>query len=106
MIDMFHFPRVTNGSPETQINELITYLIHFKETLEFALMNISTENLSPEIEKVTRYITENLSEDISLETLADIAGFEKNYFSIVLVCFRTSSILPARYAYARSSLST
>ena len=46
MVDMFPFPSVTEGSPEKQIAELVNYLIQFKETLEFALTNISEENLS------------------------------------------------------------
>lgn len=47
MVDMFSFPRINGNAPEKQqISELVSYLIQFKETLEFALMNISDENLS------------------------------------------------------------
>ncbi len=49
MVDMLPFPSIREGRPEAQISELVSYLIQFKETLEFALMNISTENLSPEL---------------------------------------------------------
>ena len=49
MVDMFPFPGVTEGKPEKQIAEIVNYLIQFKEILEFALMNISTENLSPDL---------------------------------------------------------
>ena len=49
MVDMLPFPRVISNTPEEQIGELINYLILFKETLEFALANISTENLSPDL---------------------------------------------------------
>ena len=50
MVDMLPFPRVTEGKPEKQqIAELVNYLTQFKETLEFALMNISTDNLSAEL---------------------------------------------------------
>ncbi len=49
MVDIFPFPRIPSGNPESQIAELVNYLIQFKETLEFALMNISTENLSPDL---------------------------------------------------------
>lgn len=49
MVDMFPFPRITGETPEKQIAELISYLIQFKETLEFALGNISMENLSPDL---------------------------------------------------------
>lgn len=49
MLDMLPFPRIMSNTPDKQIGELIKYLVQFKETLEFALMNISTENLSPEL---------------------------------------------------------
>lgn len=49
MVDTLPFPRVTSNTPEEQVAELINYLIQFKETLEFTLMNISTENLSPDL---------------------------------------------------------
>ena len=49
MVDMLPFPRVIGDTSEKQIAELVDYLIQFKETLEFALMNISTENLSPDL---------------------------------------------------------
>lgn len=50
MVDIFNFPKVnSNDKPEKQIADIIDYLIQFKETLEFELANISTENLSPEL---------------------------------------------------------
>ena len=49
MVDMLPFPRVTGETSEKQIVELVDYLVQFKETLEFALMNISTENLSQDL---------------------------------------------------------
>jgi hypothetical protein len=49
MLDMLPFPRIMGDTPDKQIVELVTYLVQFKETLEFALRNISTENLSPEL---------------------------------------------------------
>lgn len=49
MVDAFPFPRITEETSEKQIKQLVDYLIQFKETLEFALTNISTENLSPEL---------------------------------------------------------
>ena len=51
MVDMFPFPRIMGKTSEEQIAELINYLVQFKETLEFALTNISTENLSPDLAK-------------------------------------------------------
>lgn len=49
MYDVLPFPRVIATTPEEQIKELLNYLIQFKETLEFALTNITTESLSPEL---------------------------------------------------------
>ena len=49
MFDVFQFPRVSGGNAEEKITAIIDYLIQFKETLEFALMNISYDNLSPEL---------------------------------------------------------
>ena len=49
MMDMFPFPSVTGKTSEEQRKDILNYLIQFKETLEFALMNISTENLSPDL---------------------------------------------------------
>ncbi len=52
MMDILPFPKVIGSTPKEQIQELISYLIQFKETLEFALMNISEENLSPDLVKM------------------------------------------------------
>lgn len=49
MVDIFPFPRITSKTPEGKIAELTDYLIQFKETLEFTLMNISTDNLSADL---------------------------------------------------------
>ena len=48
-MDMFPFPSVTGKTSEEQIRDILNYLVQFKETLEFALMNISTENLSSDL---------------------------------------------------------
>jgi hypothetical protein len=85
MLDMFPFPRVTNGSPETQINELITYLIHFKETLEFALMNISTENLSPELVNKLNELGADISNS-KQEREEEISQISVNTLTISDVC--------------------
>ena len=52
MVDTFQFPAVNAPTPEGQISELVNYLIQFKETLEFALNNISTDNLSQDLVKI------------------------------------------------------
>lgn len=49
MVDLLPFPRITAKTPEGQISELISYLVQFKETLEFTLGNISTDNFSADL---------------------------------------------------------
>lgn len=51
MIDMFPYLKISGNTPEEQIKDIEEYLIHFKESLEFAITNISTENLSAELQK-------------------------------------------------------
>lgn len=49
MYDLLPFPSIMEKTPEKQIIELTSYLIQFKESLEFILTNIGAENLSPEL---------------------------------------------------------
>lgn len=49
MMDMLPFPRIMGNTTEEKMADLLNYLIQFKETLEFILANISTENLSPDL---------------------------------------------------------
>ena len=49
MFDMLPFPGIKGKTTDEKFSELLNYLIQFKETLEFALTNISTDNLSPEL---------------------------------------------------------
>ncbi|MBE7026889.1 MAG: helix-turn-helix domain-containing protein [Ruminococcaceae bacterium] len=59
---------------------LMLHLLRCNERFVESSIHESDKKFSPEIKKVINYIYENLTEDISLEKLADIAGFEKNYF--------------------------
>lgn len=49
MYDMLPFPNITGATAEELTSQINNYLIQFKESLEFALTNISTENLSQEL---------------------------------------------------------
>ena len=49
MVDMLPFPNINGNTPEEQISQLHNYLVQFKETLEFMLTNISTDNLSQDL---------------------------------------------------------
>ena len=73
MYDMLPFPNITATTIEEQSAQINNYLIQFKETLEFILSNISTDNLSPalvdklnslgaEIEKTTEETTEQIQQ--------------------------------------------
>lgn len=65
MVDILPFPRIIGNTPEEQVHELYSYLIQFKETLEFALMNISTENLAPDLIKRLNELGANIENGIS-----------------------------------------
>ena len=85
MFDMLPFPSVRETTPEKQIVEITNYLIQFKETLEFALMNISTENLSSELVKKLN----ELGADIANSNKAreeEIAQVSVNTLTISDVC--------------------
>lgn len=73
MYDMLPFPNITAITVEEQAAQINNYLIQFKETLEFILSNITTDNLSPalvdklnslgaEIEKTTEETTEQIQQ--------------------------------------------
>lgn len=49
MYDMLPFPHIEASSLEEQSAQINNYLVQFKETLEFILMNISTDNLSQDL---------------------------------------------------------
>lgn len=66
---------------EYQFRLLLTYLMRcFQDSQNNIVIEETVQSCSPEIHKVLSFINENLGEEISLEKLADIAGFEKNYF--------------------------
>lgn len=50
MFDILPFPNITAKDPEERIGQVVDYLLQFKEDLEFILTNLTTENLSPELQ--------------------------------------------------------
>ena len=58
---------------------LLTYLQRFGENMD-STEESDRKKLSPEIEKAVNYICEHLTEELNLEMLSGIVGFEKNYF--------------------------
>lgn len=49
MYDMLPFPNISATNAEELSSQINNYLIQFKETLEFALTNISPDNLSQDL---------------------------------------------------------
>ena len=82
---MFPFPRIIGNTPETQIAELVNYLVQFKETLEFALMNISTDNLSPELVNKLNDLGANI-EKSNVDREDELTQISSNSLTISDVC--------------------
>ena len=60
---------------------LMTYLLRCSENLwNTSECDTKKNSAYTEIERVIEYILDNLTDELSLEGLAQIAGFEKNYF--------------------------
>ena len=98
MYDMLPFPNITGKTAEEQAAQINNYLIQFKETLEFILTNISTENLSQalvdqlnslgaEIEKTTEEASDQLQQvsnkTITVSDVINSRAFESAIYSAV-----------------------
>lgn len=79
MIDVLPFPHITAKDTQEQIKQINEYLVYFKESLEFILMNISEDNLSSELLiKLNRFndeietlkaVEENVIQQVSNKTI-------------------------------------
>lgn len=49
MFDILPFPNITAKEAEERTNQIVDYLLQFKEDLEFILTNLTSENLSPDL---------------------------------------------------------
>ena len=85
MVDMFPFPRITGGTPKEQIGELLNYLIQFKEILEFTLVNISTENLSPDLVNKLNELGANIKQN-RVDREEELTQISNNALTISDVC--------------------
>ncbi len=85
MVDMLPFPRVSGGTPEEQIASLVAYLTQFKETLEFALMDISTDNLSADLVNMLNELGAGI-EKSNAEREDEVAQISTNALTISDVC--------------------
>jgi UDP-N-acetylglucosamine enolpyruvyl transferase len=76
MYDVFPFPTLSATSVEELASQVNNYLIQFKETLEFALTNINTENLSQDLIEQLNTLgadIENNNEE-QIDQMSQIAG--------------------------------
>ena len=85
MMDMLPFPKLIGNTPEEQIVSLVNYMTQFKETLEFALMNISTENLSPDLVNMLNELGAGI-EKSNEEREDEVAQISTNALTIADVC--------------------
>ena len=86
MVDMFPFPSITGTTPDEKVKDLTNYMIQFKEALEFTLMNISVDNLSPDLINTLNELGTNIeknNEDRANE-IAQVAQFSSITVSDVL----------------------
>lgn len=82
---MLPFPKVMGNTPEEQIASLVNYMTQFKETLEFALMNISTENLSPDLVNMLNTLGADIEKNKE-EREDEVAQISTNALTIADVC--------------------
>ena len=94
MYDMLPFPQITATDTKDQIKQINDYLMHFKESLEFILMNISADNLSSSLlDKLNKFekeiealntVEENVIQQVSNKTITalDVIGSEAYKASI------------------------
>lgn len=88
MMDMLPFLNVLGQTPDDKITDIINYLIQFKETLEFALMNISTDNLSPELINRLNELGANIekSNQDREEEIAQVSAINSISITVADVC--------------------
>lgn len=85
MIDILPFPRMIGNNADERLSELYNYLIQFKETLEFVLANISTENLSPDLVNKLNELGAGIEKN-SEELENNVAQLSVNSLTIYEVC--------------------
>lgn len=75
MFDILPFPNITAKEPEERIGQVVDYLLQFKEDLEFILTNLTTDNLSPELQaKINSKTTKDVFSDDQMEQLSQMRG--------------------------------
>ena len=85
MMDMFPFLRLSGDTPEEKIASIVEYLVQFKEILEYALNDISTDNLSPELLNKLNELGADIEKTKS-DSEEEIAQVSVNTLTISDVC--------------------
>lgn len=90
MIDALPFPHITAKDTQEQIKQINDYLVYFKESLEFILMNISTDNLSSDlVDKLNRFdseietlkmVEDNVIQQVSNKTITALEVIESEEY--------------------------
>lgn len=80
MFDILPFPNITAKEPDERISQVVDYLLQFKEDLEFILTNLTTENLSPELQ--ARIASVKTSTDVFTEEQTEQIGQMKGGISV------------------------
>lgn len=90
MIDALPFPHITAKDTQEQIKQINDYLVYFKESLEFILMNISADNLSSDlVDKLNRFdseietlkiVEENVIQQVSNKTITALEVIESEEY--------------------------
>ena len=76
MYDRLPFPQITATDPREQVVQIKEYLLHFKEELEFILMNINEDNLSQDLIKKLNSLGADIEKnnDDSIEQLLQLGS--------------------------------
>lgn len=94
MIDALPFPHITAKDTQEQIKQINDYLVYFKESLEFILMNISADNLSSDlVDKLNRFdseietlkmVEDNVIQQVSNKTITALEVIESEEYKASL----------------------
>lgn len=91
MVDMLPFLRTSGSTTEQQLAEVISYLLQFKETLEFVLTNISFDNFSPDVKETLDKLAEIIANN-NAEKEDEFEQFIKNNVLSLRINFETGNL--------------
>lgn len=85
MMDRLPFPHITAMEYEERVDQLIDYLMQLKETLEFELTGISTDNLSKELRDKLNNMEEGIesSNNVSDDKIQQVQNNALTLYDII-----------------------